>query len=162
MVKYNAVYQLIAINEVLSQISSFNSEKAEHARRALLYYKSLNKNNKLNVDEDQTLSKGIRHLVELHFGYKKGGELGVQHLHIPSIEVADYLWIKSKLNKISLKLSGFDNAIFLATGLKKAIKHNNIYWTRKHQIIYDEFKDWMEYFFIKKSNNSKAMYLLII
>ena len=94
MAKPNPLDQLRSLNEIFARAGSSNAEQAEHARKAIDFYGSEQKN---NADCNPSLESGAATLAQLHLGQASTSEVAYCHWHIPGTESTSPLWIRQAI-----------------------------------------------------------------
>mgnify|MGYP003299959916 CR=1 FL=1 len=140
MAKPNPLDQLRSLNEIFARAGSSNAEQAEHARKAIDFYGSEQKN---NADCNPSLESGAATLAQLHLGQASTSEVAYCHWHIPGTESTSPLWIRQAIVAEMKKLAGRRSALLLVTGLREAICPEGKRWTNARESQFHRVRDWI-------------------
>jgi len=139
MAKSDTVAQLCALNELLARSGVSSPECAEHARRAIDFFRMQSAGTQGQI----SLKDASNRLVQLHFGDAEASA-SFAHWHVPAMEIFDPLWVRHELIAQMKTLAGRSRALFLVTGLRESICPAGKYWTAKRQALYAETLEWIE------------------
>ena len=140
MAKSDPVEQLRTLNEVLARTGASAPDRAEHARRALDFFRQEQGSGVIEI----SLGECANRLARLHFGVPEESELGFAHWHMPSVEDFSPLWIRQAIVGEMKKLAGRRAALLLVTGLRDAVCPEGAYWTQGRQQQYDRVRGWID------------------
>lgn len=131
--------QLRTLNELLARIS--DSEKSEHARRALEFFYREHPEEVALVQFDTYIEK----LARLHFGEEGEPEsLAFTHWHVPLLDDFSPLWIRQAIVAQMKRLAGRREALLLVTGLRDAVCPPGKYWTKSRESQYQRVRGWID------------------
>ena len=140
MAKPNPLDQLRSLNEIFASAGSSNVEQAEHARKAIDFYGSEQKN---NADCNPSLESGAAKLAQLHLGQATTSGISYCHWHVPNTESTSPLWIRHAIVAEMKKLAGRRYALLLVTGLREAICPEGKRWTNARECQFRLVRNWI-------------------
>lgn len=158
MTKNDVVEQLRTLNEVLARTNASDPERAEHARRALEFYRLEH----AHTDSLVSIRDCADRLVRLHFGSEEHSELAFAHWHVPTLEVFSPLWIRQAVVGEMKKIVGRHQSLLLVTGLRESVCPAGSYWTHKRQLQFDLVRSWVEDLACAWVSRGSQLQLLII
>ena len=79
--------------------------------------------------EHARISNCARELVRLHIGDDSEARVGISHMHLPTREDCDPLWVRQEIVEKMKALSGRPAGLLLVTGLREALCPLGSYWT---------------------------------
>lgn len=157
MAKSDPVEQLSTLNELLARAGVSSPECAEHARKAIAFYREQS----LGGHEAIPLKEAANRLVQLHFEDAEEAA-AFAHWHMPPMEAFDPLWIRQELIAEMKTLAGRNRALFLVTGLRESVCPKGKYWTRKRQQDYSQMLEWLQTMLCAWASRGTQLQLVIL
>ncbi|WP_269527229.1 hypothetical protein [Coraliomargarita parva] len=140
MAKPDPIDQLNALNELLAQLGQKDPEFAEHAKRALLFYRQ----EQTGGPDSESLQRYVERLANLYLGEAGERELALEHWHVPAMEDFSPLWIRQAIVSRMKALAGQRQALLLVTGLHEAVCPPGRRWTANRTEEYRRVRNWID------------------
>ena len=112
--------------------------------------------------EHARISNCARELVRLHIGDDSEARVGISHMHLPTREDCDPLWVRQEIVEKMKALSGRPAGSLLVTGLREALCPLGSYWTQARQTQYQSVCDWIDRLACEWASRGSQLQVILI